>query len=273
MHATVTTPRPVLHARRAAAVQALAFAAIGAVFFVAPGWSADEFPWRVSHFLAMTMGAWYLGSAVFAWTVLQSNSLGRVHAVLAYLWLFSLGQASLLLIHHDVIRTDALLTWPYVAAVTIAAAASLVELGAAARMGLVPPAEGHPMPWWLTALVAAFVVAVALLALPLIDGYDSPRSIWPGELTLISARAFAVFFGSLSLSSATLLIRRRIEPALPYVRAGIALSAIILVAAAFYLGQFAIGDHPLQLLYIGLYVAVLAGSLALLAYGRRRVGQ
>ena len=126
------------------------------------------------------------------------------------------------------------------------------------------------MPWWVSVLVAAFVVAVALLALPLVDGYDSPRSIWPGELTLISARAFAVFFGSLSLSAATLLIRRRLEPTLPYLRAGIVLSALILVAVLPYTDAFAIGDHPPQLLYIGLYVVVLVGSAALLAYGRRR---
>ena len=263
--------RPAHHARQAARLQALAFAAIGAVFFVAPGWSADEFPWRVSHFLAMTMGGWYLGSAAFAWTAARSHTLSRVHAVFAYLWLFSLGQASLLLIHHDVIRTDAALTWPYVAAVTIAAVASIVELLGVARTGaLVPSREGTPMPWWVSVLVAAFVVAVALLALPLVDGYDSPRSIWPGELTLISARAFAVFFGSLSLSAATLLIRRRLEPTLPYLRAGIVLSALILVAILPYTGAFAISDHPLQLLYIGLYVVVLVGSAALLAYGRRR---
>ena len=119
-------------------------------------------------------------------------------------------------------------------------------------------------------LLARLLVAVAILALPLLDGYDTSRSIWPGELTLISARAFAVFFGSLSLSSGLLVVARSFEPMLAYLRAGIVLNAIILAAAAFYVGEFDLGDHPGQLLYIGLYAIVLAGALAMVAYGRAK---
>ena len=35
----------------------VAFGLIGVVFFVAPGYSATNFPWNVSEFVAMTIGA------------------------------------------------------------------------------------------------------------------------------------------------------------------------------------------------------------------------
>jgi hypothetical protein len=39
------------------------FALLGAVLFVAPGWSSAHFAWKVSPFLTMTVGAWYLVAA------------------------------------------------------------------------------------------------------------------------------------------------------------------------------------------------------------------
>lgn len=251
-------------------VPAVAFAIVGAVLFFAPGWSADRFAWRISDLLAMTMGGWYLGTSAFAWTVVRDARWTRMHAVLAYLWLFSLGQLALLLVHRDVVRTDTALAWLYVVAVAASAGACLVGAVRVAVAGPELPRGGEPMRWWVVVLLAGFVVAVALLALPLVDGYDSPRSIWPGELTLLSARAFAVFFGSLSLSAALLLVRRRLEPLVPYLLAGIALSGAILVAAALHIGDFDVVDHPGQLLYIGLYAFVLLASVALVVYARRR---
>ncbi len=184
-------------ARRASLlVPALGFAALGAVLFVAPGWAADALPWRVSAFLAMTMGAWYLGTSVFAWTALADPHWPRMHPALLYLWLFSLGQAALLAIHEDVLDTGATLAWPSIVVVGAAGIAAVAGIAATAAAGEWRPHGPASMPWPVFGLVAAFVVAVAVLALPLVDGYDSPRSIWVGELTLLSARAFAVFFGA-----------------------------------------------------------------------------
>jgi hypothetical protein len=53
-----------------------------------------------------------------------------------------------------------------------------------------------------------------------------------------------------------------------YLRAGLVLNVLILVAALVYHDRFDVGDHPGQLLYIGLYVLVLV--LALLALVRTR---
>lgn len=247
---------------------AAVFAALGLVLFLVPGWAADNFPWRVSNFLAMTMGGWYLGTAVFAWMAARDWRWSYVHSALAYLWLFSLGQA-LLVVQRDAIDGDATLTWPYVGAVSFAAGAAVVGVGAVAVERPKRERGRVAVPWWVRAL-AVFFFVVALLALPLLDGYDSPRSIWPGELTLTSARAFAVFFTALSLSSLFVLFARGLEFVTLFLKAGIVLSALILAAAFVYLGQFNVGDHPLQLLYIGLYAYVMVASGLLLVYEARR---
>lgn len=259
--------------RTATYAVAAVFSLLGAVLFVAPGWSAEQFPWRVSHFLAMTMGAWYAGTAVFAWVAARNGRWSVVRPALAYLWLFALGQALLVVVHEDVLDFDETLAWPYVLAVGAAAGAALVGILDVARVRPRSERGSVAMPLFARVLTAAFVVAVALLALPLVDGYDNPRSIWPGELTLISARGFAVFFGSLALSAALLLVGRALEPLVAYLRAGIVLNTLILVAAVVYAGQFDVGDHPGQLLYLGLYASVLVLSVALLAYGRRRAAE
>ena len=43
------------------------YAALGLILFLAPDWSAANFSWKVSPFVAMTMGGWCLGNAYFAW--------------------------------------------------------------------------------------------------------------------------------------------------------------------------------------------------------------
>jgi hypothetical protein len=250
---------------------AAAFVALGLVLFLAPSWSADELPWSVSPFLAMTLGAWYLGTGVFAVAAARERRWDIEHGVLIYLWAFSLGQAALLVIHSDVLTFDGrVLAVPYVAALVTAAATALVGIADVARARPAFRDDGTRVARWIRLSGAAFVVAVALLALPLVDGYDSPQSIWPGELTLLSARSFSVFFGSLSLSAAVVLAVGSANAVAAYLRAGLVLNVLILVAALVYHERFDVGDHPGQLLYIGLYVLVLVLALLALVRTRRR---
>jgi hypothetical protein len=275
------THRPLLESRpglckclrvatRLPAATAIAFGLIGLPLFVAPSWSADAFPWPVSPFLAMTMGAWYLGSAVFAANVGRRSGWADAHALLAYLWIFALGQGLVLLIHVRDLDLGEPLGVPYVLAVGTGALAALGGIVDVARRRPALRDDGPPVPRWLRILTVLFVLAVLALAAPLVDGYDSPGSIWPGPLELPSARAFAAFFTALSLGAATLVRDRSFVPVAAYLRAGIVLSSLILIAAVVYVDRFDIGEHPLQLLYIGLYVGVLALSVAALALAPAR---
>ena len=118
-------------------------------------------------------------------------------------------------------------------------------------------------------LSLAFVLVVIGLALPLVDGYDNPKSIWPGPLSLISAQGFSVFFLSLAVSAAPLVLLGRSEATRLYGRAGLVLSGAILLATLVFIGRFDFADHPGGLLYVGLYVAVFAVTAWQLVSDRR----
>ena len=235
---------------------AAAYALLGAVLFVAPSWSAHHFPWHVSPFLAMTMGGWYVGTAAYAGSAARHWRWTSAYALLLYVWAFGIGQGILLAIHTDVIRSSATLTWPYVAVFGLAGVSAVVGIADALRVR--PGMDGDPdkvgpLP---RALSTVFVAVVIVLALPLVDGYQHPGSIWPGPLTLISAQGFSVFFLSLALSAAPLVLVGRREPMRLYGDAGLVLSGAILIATFVFIDRFHFGKHPGGLLYVGLYVAV-----------------
>ncbi|HET7144199.1 MAG TPA: hypothetical protein VFI68_09290, partial [Anaerolineales bacterium] len=48
-------------------ILAVLYIVLGAILFAAPAWSAANFSWKISPFVAMTMGGWCLGNAFTAW--------------------------------------------------------------------------------------------------------------------------------------------------------------------------------------------------------------
>lgn len=248
-------------------VAGIAFAALGAVLFVAPAWSAERFAWPVSPFLAMTIGGWCLGTAAFAFQTARARRWAEMRATAAYLYLFSFFEGLVVVMHAGDLDFGQALAVPYVAAIALGVVAAVAGLASLVR----ERRDERPAraPTWLLALVIAFSLVVAALALPLLDGYDNPASIWPGELGLVSARSFAAFFGALSLSAAVLALGRALRPMAVFAQAGIALNVPILAAAIVYLDQFDFGDHPGQYLYVGLYVVVPLAALGIIALARR----
>src|SRR3989337_4102856 len=77
----------------------LAFGLMGLVLFVAPAWSAAHFSWKISPMVAMTMGGWYLGSAVMAGLVAYHRRWNLIYASSLYIGMFSVAEATVLLIH------------------------------------------------------------------------------------------------------------------------------------------------------------------------------
>ena len=256
--------------RRLTFLTGVLFVALGGAMFVAPHWAARSFAWKVSPFLAMTIGAWYVGTGVFALECTRVGRLARTYAALVYVWLFAGLEALVVVVHANDLALGKALTWPYLVTLTVGVAAAVVGIVDVARTRPEPREPGIRNPLAFRVIAVAFVAAVTLLALPLLDGYDNPPSIWPGPLTLASARGFAAFFGSLALSSLLLVFARNIEVVLTYLRPAVVLNVVILVAALVFLGRFDFGDHPGQFLYVGLYVFVLVGAGVMLVYGVHR---
>jgi hypothetical protein len=64
------------------------FGLLGLVLFLAPVWSAENFPWSISPMVAMTMAGWCLGNAFIAGHTALKKQLSLVYPGLLYLFLF-----------------------------------------------------------------------------------------------------------------------------------------------------------------------------------------
>ncbi|MFN8476725.1 MAG: hypothetical protein U0074_02720 [Kouleothrix sp.] len=93
--------------------------------------------------------------------------------------------------------------------------------------------------------------------------------IWPGELTLLTARRFGVFLLALALSIAPLVFSRGMAPVLAEMRPGLVMAALIVLAAIVFIGDFNFAACPLGVVYMLGCLAALGGAGALLLmFGR-----
>jgi hypothetical protein len=239
---------------------AVAFGLIGAVFFLAPGYSATNFPWNVSEFVAMTIGGWCLGTAIIAWEAARLARYPLVYPMLVYLWAFSIGEIAVVVAFASVLRTDANLTIPYLGALGIALLATISGL---AELALQRPRLRQPgrRPGWVQGIVVFLFLFVGALTIPALvaqkGGSSTNGSIFPEPLTLFTLRAFGAFFLAIALSTLSLLFTRAIEPAVQLARVGIGLLAPITLASIIHVSAFDFVGRPGGLLYLGAYAGFL----------------
>lgn len=260
--------------RRLTLLLAILYAALGLILFLAPAWSAANFSWKISSFVAMTMGGWCLGNAYYAW---ESARIGRwpvVYPSLIYLWVFGILELLVLFLFRELLILNVLLAWPYILTLGLTVVTAIVGIVTWLRERPSLSAEGLAIPLWNRPVIIFFVVFVGLLALlggrAQAGGLSTKGGIFPQPLTLFTVRAFAAFYAALALSALPLIWTRNLAPWLLYVRAGLGLLIPILIAALLHLGQFDFANRPGGLLYIGAYVAALVAVIFILAVYRRQ---
>src|SRR5262249_42451361 len=101
-------------------VVAVLFTVLGLVLFFAPDWASANFAWKVSPFVAMTMGGWYIGNGFMAWETARVWRFSSVYPCLVTLGLFSLLEAGVLVVHGNLVRLNTLLGWSYVTILAVA---------------------------------------------------------------------------------------------------------------------------------------------------------
>jgi hypothetical protein len=266
-------PTPLRTAWRALfALAVVAYVATGVPLFLAPSWSSDNFAWKVSPFVAMTAGAWCLGTAVFAaWAVLERR-WEPIRPCILYVLSFGATQLAVALYESDLLRTDVALAWPYLAALglsvvggVLAVADGRAQLGPDRRPGGL---EVTPFMRRVDVFFVAFVwflTAVALWA----PERATNGAIFPEPLSLFSLRAFGVFYFSLGVAFVALLYDRRADAVVVGMWCGLALVVPILVATAVHADSFDLSAHPGQVLYPTAYVAALVGAIVILRWERQ----
>ncbi|MDQ3980873.1 MAG: hypothetical protein M3314_15215, partial [Actinomycetota bacterium] len=191
---------------------AAAFAVLGTVFFVFPSWSSDEFPWRVTDFMAMTMGGWCLGNAWIGWWAARDWRWASVQSLLVYYWTFAAVEVAVLVWFRDLIRfEEGILTWPYLLTLGLALVTAIVGVADLARIRPASSGPGDlPSPAAIRALGVVFVVLVGFLAFTGLTDPESGQSlnIFPEALSSFTIRAFAVFYGSIAVGAVPLVFAR-----------------------------------------------------------------
>ena len=241
-------------------VAAVAFGIFGAASFIAPGWAAQNFPWSVGPFLAMSIGGWTFGTAAIALDA-QRRTAPTAIALLVYVWLFGAGEFLVLLAFRDRAVWSALLTIPYL----VGLLALLVSVGTGLpalwlERGRGPVEDGTPAPWWARAWTVGFVIVLLGLVLATLlarqGGAATEAGFVPERMTLFTVRAFSAFFLAIGLSAASLLVTNRIGAYLAFGQAGLYLIVPITIAALVNLSTFDFVGRPGGLVYLGAYIVV-----------------
>jgi hypothetical protein len=259
-------------ARRLMWAATAAFAAVGLVLFVAPGWSADHFPWRISPMVAMTMGGWYLGSAAMSALVAHHGRWSIMRAPALYVGLFAGAEIVVLALNSGRLRTDQALAWPYVGMLAVALLAGLAALYDAVRRRPTLADEGNPVTRLVRVIGVLFMVFVGFLAIVALSGSSAGLygAIFPEPLSLLTLQAFGAFYASLSLSMLSLVRARRLRPITTHVQGGLVLIVLITLAALANFSSFNLSYYPRQSFYLIAYLLALALAVAHLLAERRR---
>ena len=252
---------------------AILWALIGVVFFVVPSWSQARFPWVVSDFVTMTIGGWCLGTAFLAWWAARVWTWGAVHPSLIYLWAFGGLELGVVLKYEELLRTEEILTWPYLVTLGVTVLASVVGAIDLVRLRPTTAVSGAPTPPWLRGAAVLFVVLVGLLGCVAVVAPDSALNgrVFPEPLSLFTVRAFGVFYLALAFGALPTILARNLTPVTNYIASAMGLVVVITIAAFVFIGTFDFSEHPLQVLYIAAYLAVGIPTALVLrkAYSRR----
>lgn len=256
-------------------VIAVTYLLLGLIMFVVPGWSAHHFPWKVSPFVAMTIGSYLLGSAWMAGIIQHTWAFARVYTLLLYLWLFGVLETVVVIVHRDKLVAGAALTAPYLITLGLTVVAAVAGL-ADWRLRR-PPLQGGgaTMPGWVRALQVIFVVAVAFIAAVVLYGPKPALNAryFPQPLTSFTLDALGVFYLSLSLSVLFMIGQRGMATLVTYLRGALGLIIIIVIATLLNMGVFHFSAHPRHIVYLATYIVVMIGTVVILWWDRRETSR
>jgi len=253
-------------ARLVTYAMAAAYAVLGAILFVAPNWSSEHFAWRVSPFVAMTIGGWCLGNAFGAYVVARRWVFPLVAVMMAYFISFGILETAVVIAFQARLRLDHWLGWLYLAALLINLVAAAAWIKDYLVLKPACPPSGRlvkPVDMAISMPFLAFVYFLSLYGLFAPPGSPGTNGgVFPEVLSPFSLRAFGAFYLSVAIGITQTYLLRGVDNAMSYLFASFALIVFITLAALVYIGQFDFVNKPGQMIYLGTYlvVAVLTGG-------------
>ncbi len=239
---------------------ALLYAILGALLFLFPEQLAPVFAWKVTAFMAMTIGGWCIGNAWLAYITARRWEWKLVYTTLIYLWLFGIGELIVLFLFRSKLVLGHPIAWLYLATLLINALASIV--GIFDYIGLRPSNKlsGPIILRGQSILAVAFVIFVGFLGFygitAKIGDVGTNGGIFPEVMSLFTLRSFGVFYFSLALAVIPYFWDRSLNAILHHSLASYGLVFFITVAAFVYIDLFDFTAHLGGLLYFIAYLAV-----------------
>jgi len=241
-------------------VTGLLFLVVGVPLFAFPSQMAPFFPWKVTPFVAMTIGAWCLGNAWLAGITARRRDWRLVYSACLHLWLFGVIELGVVAAFRQKVVMVGPISWGYVAALVASVITAIVGLVDWIRLRPQMEPIGPATPRVIRGAVLAYILFVGFLA---VYGMFAPPGakgtnggIFPETMSAFTLRSFAAFYLSLALAVIPFLSERSLQPMLHHSFASYGLIVMITFAAIANLAAFDFVARPGGLLYIGAYLAV-----------------
>lgn len=255
-------------------ILAILYVLLGVILFVAPGWSAANFSWKISPFVAMTMGGWSLGNAFTAWDAARIGRWSLAYGNAVYLCMFGVLETAVLILFREKLILNAAMAWPYLLTLTFNVIVALLLIIEWLRTKPEISTEGYPVPAWMRALMVFFVFFISFLVLygwvSGAEGHGTDASVFPEVLSLFTLRAFASFYAALGGIVFPMLWSKGMSAPLIVGRAGMAFVIAITIPALVKLNTFNFAEHAGQLIYLGAYIGAFFVIGGIFLYDRRQ---
>ena len=238
---------------------AVLYTVLGALLFFLPESLAPVFAWKVTPFMAMTIGGWCLGNAWLAWVTARRWRWDLVYSSFLYLWIFGIGELLVLFNFRNALVLAHPIAWLYFITLLINTAAAIIGIvdWIRIRPTLAPPS---PLTRLEYAAAVAFILFVGFLGLyGTIMQNGAPGTnggIFPEIMSPFTLRSFGMFYLALSLSVIPHLLNQNRNALLHHGYAAYGLINFITTAAFVYIRLFDFAARPGGLAYFGAYLVV-----------------
>jgi hypothetical protein len=244
------------------------YLSVGLTMFLAPAWVAPDFGWKVSPFVAMTIGAWLLGNGAMAFESARDWRWSVVHPALAYLWAFAIADTAVFLYFWEKVTLGSVSSTGYALALLVGLITALVGIVEAVTRRPVVTSVGAPIATWVRTGMIFFLIVTGILTIGGLlapqGGLSTEGTLFPEKITLFTVRVFAVFFGALVIAGIPLMRSRGIAPLYFILRPGLVLITALIIAALVHIGAFDFAARPLGLAYFAAYLVTLIFALVVL---------
>src|SRR5687768_15894731 len=239
---------------------AILYALLGFLLFFFSESLAPVFAWKVTPFMAATMGGWCIGNAWSAFFSARRWDWKLVYMALVYLWIFGITELAVLIAFRDKLVLQHPIAWLYFITICVNALAAIVGVYDWLRLKPVRTSFGPQAGTFHYVLISGFVLIVAMLAIyglyAQVGDVGTNGGVFPEIMSLFTLRAFAVFYLSLCTSAAVPLRERNLPTMLHYGFSSYLLVLAITAAIFMYFDLFDFSTHPGQLIYVGAYFLI-----------------